>query len=89
MQEGITSNAGYNGTFESDQSAVWGAVDDTLKEWGVCSETSAYDSAREHVSPGIEQYVAAFHQAERQIGGIYFGASGIPFGVELPADTQL
>jgi len=71
----------YSGTFQSDSGAVWRAVDDTLRECGVRSETSAYDAAPEHVSPGIEQYVAAFHLAERQIGGIYFGASGIPLGV--------
>ncbi|MFZ0929032.1 MAG: DUF6569 family protein [Syntrophobacteraceae bacterium] len=89
MQEGITSNVRHSGTFQSDQSAVWRTVDDTLRECGVRSETSAFDTAREHVSPGIEQYVAAFHPTERQIGGIYFGASGIPLGVEFLADTRL
>jgi hypothetical protein len=77
-----------DGSYGSDQHAVWREVSDSLKELGVDSATSDFRAGRERVAHKMDDFVRLICPVERQIGAIFL-APGKLLGCELLATHDL
>ncbi|MCL5669876.1 MAG: hypothetical protein M1423_01030, partial [Acidobacteria bacterium] len=88
QKESVSFNIRLRGTFQSDQTAVWHEVGESLNDLGISSETSDFRAGRERVAHRIEEFVAAIRPSERQVGAIFLSPDGI-LGCELLATPEL
>jgi cell fate (sporulation/competence/biofilm development) regulator YlbF (YheA/YmcA/DUF963 family) len=89
QKQSVTTNLRDNGTYRSNQGAVWREVDTTLREVGAHSPTSSFTDAREVISDRLEQVVRAVKQpVENQIGAVFAARPGI-LGIEMLATPSL
>jgi hypothetical protein len=78
----VTASVRARGSYRSDQHAVFDQVRESLRAWGVRSETSDFTEGRERVAHRIEEFVEAIRPAESQIGAIFINSEGI-LGLEM------
>lgn len=88
QKESVTLSLRARGTFQSDQTAVWHEVGESLNDLGISSETSDFRAGRERVAHRIDEFVAAIRPSERQVGAIFLSREGI-LGCELLATPEL
>lgn len=84
----VASNLKREGSFHSDQGAVWDEVSASLSELHCPSPTSDFRAGREKVAHQIEAFVEAITPTDRQIGVVFLSKQGI-LGLELVATPSL
>jgi len=84
----VTLSLRAEGSFRSDQGAVWNEVSESLHELRAPSPTSDFRAGREKVAHRIEEFVEAIRPVDRQVGAIFMAPAGI-LGGELLATPEL
>ena len=84
----VSYNLVREGSFRSDQGAVWDEVRLSLHQMSAASPTANFRAARDKAAHQIESFVEAFHPATGQIGAIFVSKHGI-LGLELFATSEL
>jgi len=84
----VTMSLRSEGSFRSDQGAVWNEVSDSLHELAAASPTADFRAGREKVAHRIEEFVEAIRPVDRQVGAIFMAPAGI-LGCELLATPEL
>ena len=82
QKQSVSASLLRQGTYQSDQRAVWDEVEQSLRDLHVHSETADYREARAHVSHRLEQVVDSVRPVENQIGAIFTAKHGV-LGAEL------
>ena len=77
-----------DGSFRSDQGAVWDQVSESLAELGAPSATADFRAGREKAAHQIEDIVQAVRPLDKQVGAIFL-AEGKILGCELLATSDL
>ena len=77
-----------DGSFRSDQGAVWDQVSESLAELGAPSATADFRAGREKAAHQIEDIVQAVRPLDKQVGAIFL-AGGKILGCELLATSDL
>jgi ARG/rhodanese/phosphatase superfamily protein len=78
----VTASLSNSGSRASDQGAVWNQISEKAARLNAISDTSAMSAVFEKLHIPLEQFVAAFPPADRQIGGVVF-INGREAGLEL------
>ena len=84
----VTSSLRQEGSFRSDQGAVWNEVSDSLAEMHAPSATSDFRAGRAKVAHRIDAFVEAIRSFDHQVGAIFLSKHGI-LGLELLATPEL
>jgi len=84
----VTSSLRQEGSFRSDQGAVWNEVSDSLAEMHAPSTTSDFRAGRAKVAHRIDAFVEAIRSFDHQVGAIFLSKHGI-LGLELLATPEL
>ncbi len=84
----VTLNLRREGSFHSDQGAVWDEVSDSLAEMHAPSATSDFRDSRAKVTHRIDAFAEVIHAQDRQLGAIFLSKRGI-LGLELLATPEL
>jgi hypothetical protein len=77
-----------DGSFRSDQGAVWDQVSESLAQLGASSATADFRAGREKAAHQIEDIVQAVRPLDKQVGAIFL-ADGKILGCELLATWNL
>lgn len=88
QKESVSRNLMSEGSFRSDQHAVWDEVSDTLHEFETASPTSDFRAGRENVAHRIEEFVQRIHARENQIGAVFLAENQV-LGCELLGSPNL
>jgi len=84
----VTSSLRREGSYRSDQGAVWDEVSDSLAEMHAPSATSDFRAGRAKVEHRIDTFVEVIRAQDRQLGAIFLSKHGI-LGLELLAAPEL
>ena len=84
----VTMSLHREGSFRSDQGAVWDEVSDSLAEMHAPSATSDFRAGRAKVAYQIDSFAEAIHSLDHQVGAIFVSRRGI-LGLELLATSEL
>lgn len=84
----VTSSLRREGSFRSDQGAVWDEVSESLAEMHAPSATSDFRAGRAKVTHRIDAFVEVIRAQDRQLGAIFLSKCGI-LGLELLATPEL
>jgi len=84
----VTSSLRREGSFHSDQGAVWDEVSDSLAEMRAPSATSDFRAGRAKIAHRIDAFVEVIRAQDRQLGAIFLSKRGI-LGLELLASPEL
>lgn len=84
----VTSSLRREGSYRSDQRAVWDEVDYSLTETNTPSATSDFRAGRAKVSHRIESLVKEIRVADHQIGALFLSKRGV-LGLEFLATPGL
>ena len=76
-----------DGSFRSDQGAVWDQVSESLAELGAHSATADFRAGREKAADQIEDIVQAVRPLDKQVGAIFLAEER--YWVELLATSDL
>lgn len=88
QKESVSYNLLREGSFRSDQGAVWDEVSLSLHQMSAASPTADFRAARIKASHQIESFVEAFHPVAGEVGAIFVSKNGI-LGLELLATAEL
>ena len=88
QKQSVSASLLREGTYHSDQGAVWDEVEQSLRDLHVHSETAAYREAREHVSHRLQAVIDQVRPQENQIGAIFVAKQGV-LGAELIGSPTL
>jgi len=88
QKAGVAMSLRAEGSFRSDQGAVWREVDESLHRLQVDSPTASFAEGRETVSHQIEEFVDRIRPLEHQVGAVFFGPTGM-LGAELLGNSDL
>jgi hypothetical protein len=88
QKESVIACMREEGSFRSDQRAVWNEVSQSLGEMGASSSTSDFRAGRERVSLRIEEFVNGFRATDRQVGAVFISSTGV-LGMELLGTPDL
>lgn len=84
----VTSSLRREGSYRSDQGAVWDEVSDSLAEMGTPSATSDFRAGRAKVAQQLDSFAEAIRSFDHQVGAIFLSKHGI-LGLELLAAPEL
>lgn len=88
QKESVSYNLLREGSFRSDQGAVWDEVSLSLHQMSAASPTADFRAARLKAAHRVEAFVEAFHPAVGQVGAIFVSKDGI-LGLELLGTAEL
>ena len=78
----VTSSLRASGVRRSDQQAVWNDIAHKSARLAVASNTAAMQAMYERVDHSLDDFVAAFPPADRQVGAVFL-VNGRLAGLEL------
>jgi len=84
----VTSSLRREGSYRSDQGAVWDEVSDSLAEMRAPSATSDFRAGRAKVAQQLDSFAEAIRSFDHQVGAIFLSKHGI-LGLELLATPEL
>lgn len=88
QKESVSYNLLREGSFRSDQGAVWDEVSLSLHQMSAASPTADFRAARLKAAHQIESFVEGFKPVAGQVGAIFVSKDGI-LGLELLANSGL